>query len=123
VIVNCQSAVGNKFLLAVECLQEDLVSRHLRVGWPYVEFAIHGEPRQGRPYADILFSEMNPTKLDLNKEEAMDTDLTTYIHKVVSRLIKKRPPFLVYSEEITKKLLDRAEKMYLLVDLILDLAL
>jgi hypothetical protein len=76
-----------------------------------------------RPYADILFSEMNPTKLDLNNEEAMDADLTAYIHKEVSLLIKKRPRFLVYSEEITKKLLDRAEKMYLFVDLILDLAL
>jgi hypothetical protein len=76
-----------------------------------------------RPYADILFSETNPMKLDLNIEDAMDTDLTTYIHEEVSRLIKKRPPFLAYREEIANKLLVRAEKMYLFVDLILELAL
>jgi hypothetical protein len=72
-----------------------------------------------RPYADITFSGAAMT-LDLNVEDAVDKDLESYIHQGTARLIQRRPPFRAYQHKIIAKLQHRAEKMFLLVELLLD---
>ncbi len=76
-----------------------------------------------RPYPDLTFPEVETSTLDLNAEASMDQDLTTYIHEGVSRLVKRRPPFLAYRARIIAKLQERAEKMFLLIRLLLGMML
>lgn len=76
-----------------------------------------------RPYADIVFPNVNALEMDLNTEAAVDKDLKTYISKGVAKLIQSRPPFQAYRTRIQSKLQDRADKMYLLVELLLDMML
>lgn len=76
-----------------------------------------------RPYADISLRscDVTPEILDLDGEAALDEDLTQYIKWGVGRLIKERPGFRAVQQEIIDKLGSRAEKMFLLVKLLLDL--
>jgi hypothetical protein len=76
-----------------------------------------------RPYTDISLRccDVMPDILDLNDESALDKDLAHYIKWGVDRLIKERPPFEHVRQEMMDKLRSRAEKMFLLVKLLLDL--
>jgi hypothetical protein len=49
-----------------------------------------------RPYLDIYFYRIEPLKLDMNVEDAMDKDLAAYAAAQVASLIKARPHFRAY---------------------------
>lgn len=72
-----------------------------------------------RPYHDITFYGILALRIDLNMETAVDADLDTYTKAGVERLIKKRQPYVIYRHLIYDTLRKRADKMYLLVELLL----
>lgn len=74
-----------------------------------------------RPFADIEFGVHTALHLDLNAEELVDQDLKEYISASVSHLVGTRPAFATYRDRILTILQRRAEKMYLLIELLLDL--
>ncbi|EXJ76784.1 uncharacterized protein A1O5_01292 [Cladophialophora psammophila CBS 110553] len=76
-----------------------------------------------RPYAEISFSGGYTNILDLNTEKAMDQDLATYIRHGVANLVSKRPKLAAYQQVIVDKLENRADKMYLLIRLLLEVLL
>jgi hypothetical protein len=62
-------------------------------------------------------------KLDMNVEDAMDKDLAAYAAAQVATLIKARPHFRAYQGKILSRIQERADKMYLLVKLLVDMIL
>lgn len=72
-----------------------------------------------RPYSDINFQTTRKITLDLNSEKCVDGDLEAYIADGVGRLLISRPAFTAYQARIVTKLQQRADKMYLLIELLL----
>ena len=73
-----------------------------------------------RSYAEIEFTSLDPILLDLNAEDAVDKDISLYTIYRVDELIRQRPAFASFRSQITSKLLQRADKMYLLIKLLLS---
>ncbi|PGH19130.1 hypothetical protein AJ80_04208 [Polytolypa hystricis UAMH7299] len=74
-----------------------------------------------RQLLNTLTFQSAPMILDLTSEQSLDHDLGAYIVASVDRLVSRRTGFQDYRETIITKLQSRAEKMYLLIKLLLDL--
>ncbi|KAJ4354479.1 uncharacterized protein N0V89_006216 [Didymosphaeria variabile] len=122
--------VSKKFVILVDALDECVANEERRSmlhtfgkiasmhqdRLPRVNFVF-----TSRPYSNIDFGVTRTFVLDLNSEDSMDHDLEAYIVDSVGFLIAERPGLARYEEKILSKLRDRAEKMYLLIELLLDM--
>ena len=74
-----------------------------------------------RSYHDIRFDQLHARHIELDDEDNMITDLDVFIRAGVSKLLKKRPGYEFHQSRVIETLHARADKMYLLVDLLLQI--
>ena len=72
-----------------------------------------------RSYHDLRFDPLHARHIELDDEDNMNTDLDVFIRAGVSKLLKKRPGYKFHQSRVIETLHARADKMYLLVDLLL----
>jgi len=76
-----------------------------------------------RPYSSIAFFDLEPLQINLDQEDNVIDDIKAYIHIGVARLVKKRRAYEAFARQIYQHLELRADRMFLLVKLLLDLIL
>lgn len=74
-----------------------------------------------RSYYDLRFYTSHARHIELDDEDNMNTDLDIFIQARVSKLLTKRPGYTFHQSRVIKALHARADKMYLLVDLLLQI--
>lgn len=74
-----------------------------------------------RNYHNLRFRGSIANTIDLDREPAMDTDIMLFIRTEVCFLVEERPAYRTYQNLIIQSLESRADKMYLLVKLLLSL--
>lgn len=74
-----------------------------------------------RSYHDLHFDSSHASCIDLDEEGNMDIDLNTFIQAGVSDLLRKRPGYTFHRSHVIETLHARADKMYLLVGLLLQI--
>ena len=74
-----------------------------------------------RSYHDLRFDQPHARRIELDDEDDMNTDLDVFIRAGVSKLLKKRPGYTFHQSRVIKILRERADKMYLLVSLLLQI--
>ena len=74
-----------------------------------------------RSYHDLRFDQSHARHIELNDEEDMNTDLDVFIRAGVSKLLRKRPGYTFHRSRVIEILRERADKMYLLVSLLLQI--
>ena len=74
-----------------------------------------------RSYHDIRFDQSHACHIELDDEDNMNTDLDAFIRAGVSKLLKKRPGYQFHQSRVIEALHKRADKMYLLVGLLLQI--
>ena len=72
-----------------------------------------------RSYHDLRFDILHARHIELDDENDMNADLDIFIQTGVSNLLRKRPGYTFHRSRVIKALHERADKMYLLVDLLL----
>ncbi|KAM0802516.1 hypothetical protein BDR22DRAFT_103493 [Usnea florida] len=74
-----------------------------------------------RSYHDLRFDQSYARHIELDDEDDMNTDLDVFIRAGVSKLLKKRPGYTFHQSRVIEILRERADKMYLLVNLLLQI--
>ena len=74
-----------------------------------------------RSYHDLRFDQSHARHIEFDKEDNMDTDLDVFIRAGVSNLLKKRPGYTFHQSRVIETLHARADKMYFLVSLLLQI--
>lgn len=74
-----------------------------------------------RSYHDLRFDQSHAYHIELDDEDKMNTDLDVFIRAGVSKLLEKRPGYKFHQSRVIETLHARADKMYLLVGLLLQI--
>ena len=74
-----------------------------------------------RSYHDLRFDQSHACHIELDYEDNMNADLDIFIRAGVSKLLKKRPGYKFHQSRVIEALHERADKMYLLVGLLLQI--
>ena len=74
-----------------------------------------------RSYHDLRFDQSHARQIELDDEDDMNTDLDVFIRAGVSKLLKNRPGYMFHQSRVIEILRARADKMYLLVNLLLQI--
>ena len=77
---------------------------------PWCKVLVTSRPKEGMP------REEDVTELNLDKEPGLEADIKLFIAEIVNLLMKARPFFAPLKAEIAKRLNERAEGMFLLVE-------
>ena len=108
----CEAGTERNSLL--ECF-ETVVERGNRNGYCF-KFLI-----TSRSYHDLRFDQSHARYIELDDEDDMNTDLDVFIRAGVSKILKKRPGYTFHQSRVIEILRARADKMYLLVTLLLQI--